>query len=153
MKKALFLSLLLIPASLRAAGAETFKLSRWFTMKACNGEAKCMGPIAEDKDKAAQTLTLEPFKKGGKEGWHAYDRNELVENGITFKSEIHVIKWKKPGKYKYYIYAMLRSGNREGKVLMQDLKSLKSFKEKTLTDKPVPIVGGTLQAQLVLGPQ
>lgn len=135
-----------------ATDAEPVSLSRYFAINTCDTSSQCTGPGAKNVESANLSLELVPFHKGTLAGWHARDQNSLAMDGVVFQSEIHLVKHAKPGKYAYYIYAMLRSGKRNGKIKTINLKSLKDLGVVVLTDEPVKTAGGTIQAQLVLGP-
>src|SRR5690242_9692973 len=127
--------------------AESVSLSRYFTIKTCYKNEECLGPTVKNIESANVKLNLSSFNKGGVSGLHAWDRSSMVEDSVPFKSEIHLIKHTKPGKYKYYLYAMLRSGKgRPGAVKMIHLKDLSELKDVVLTDDPIEFGGGTLQA-------
>lgn len=152
MKVFLFLLGFSIPSW--ATTNESVSLARYFTIKTCyEGQKECTGPVSKQLELANTDIELTPFKKGTSQGLDGWDRQTLTEENIAFNSEIHLIKHLKPGKYKYYIYVMLRSGKRNGKIKKIHLKELSDLKEITLTDEPVKFKGGTLQAQFVLGPK
>lgn len=134
-----------------AEAQETVSLSRYFTTKVCYSGGECVGPTAKNVGAANIQLKLAPFRKMDVQGKDAWEKNSVTEEGVTFKSEIHLIEYARPGKYKYYIYVMLRSGKREGVVKKFNMKSLDELKEVVLEDKPVKTSRGTIQAQLVLG--
>lgn len=148
-----FLLVLGFSVSSWAAENESVSLSRYFTIKTCYDGQGCVGPAAMQMESANSEIELKPFKKGNVQGVDGWDRQTLTESNIPFKSEIHLIKHSKPGKYKYYLYTMLRSGKRNGKIKTINLKELSDLKEITLTDEPVKVMGGTVQAQLVVGPK
>lgn len=148
MQLLLFLWLAAVPS----AHAEAFSLSRYFTVKTCFTNSGCVGPTAKSIESANQRIDLEPFHKSGLEGLDGWERTYVASDGVLFHAEIHVIKYAHPGKYKYYIYTMLRSGKREGKIKKVFLKELEDFKEFTISDRPIKTKNGTAQVQLVVGP-
>jgi hypothetical protein len=75
------------------------------------------------------------------------------EEGVPIRTEIHVIRRARAGKPRFYLYAMLRTGKRNGKIRTLDLRDPSDLKEVVLTDEPIRYPGGTLQAQLVIGPR
>jgi hypothetical protein len=136
-----------------ASASPTITLSRYLKFKTCHADRKdCIGPIAIDLEKANIELVLKEFFKGDG-GLTAQNLYETVKNGISFKSEIRVIK--KPNAEGYFFYMMLRSGpglKREGKVKTFSIKDLSQLTETIVSDSPIKFDGGTLQAELVLGP-
>lgn len=147
----LFIVFLLLSGAAQAAEEEVISLSRHFTLKTCDAEKHCVGPIAQNIEMSKVELKLTPFQKSTMKGLDGWDRNSLTEKGITFKSEIHLIKFAKPGKYKYYVYAMLRSGKRNGKIKKINFRELSDLKETIITDDPIKMKDATLQAQFVFG--
>ena len=136
-----------------ASEKESITLSGNFLFKTCRKGLECIGPRLQDPPyPEVAEIELSPFHKGkesGLEGWH---RDTVTEKGITFKSEIHIVKHAKPGKYQYYVYAMLRSGNRNGKVKKIKLKELSILGSTTITDDPIKYSeDGMIQAQYSFG--
>jgi hypothetical protein len=131
------------------ASAES--ISRYITIKTCNHAGECIGPTAKNLESANLDLEMQPAH-GKAEGHDAWDRQEITEAGVKIKSEIHVIRYKKPEKYTYYIYAMLRTGKRNGVIKTLSLKRWEDFKEFVLTDSPLKTANGTIHAQLAVGP-
>ncbi|MGZ3692725.1 MAG: hypothetical protein ACXWQO_00525 [Bdellovibrionota bacterium] len=140
-----------------AAEDVPFPLYRYFKIKTCTKEGKCSEFLS--KGLATREIELKmthSHSKGINGGSDGRDLNRIIENGIPFKSEIHIIRYKQPAKIAYYVYLMLRSGpgtKRHGKLKTFSMQDMSEFKEVTLTDDPIPFKGGTLQAQLVVGPQ
>jgi hypothetical protein len=144
----------IIQEASKAKERRSITLSRYLTIKTCyTGQNKCIGPVAKELDKANIEMVLEPFFKGDVEGEIAHDKHRIVENGVPFKSEIRVLK--KKNKEEYNIYMMLRSGpgvKRNGKVKTFTVIDLSKLSETKISDDPIKFDGGTLQAELVLGP-
>jgi hypothetical protein len=143
----------LLGLSLHAAQSEVLTLSRYFTVKTCYKDASCIGPVAKNIERANIQLELKPGKQGSAVASQAWDRAQVTDDGLQFKSEIHILKHKKPGPFKYTVLMKLRSGNRESKVQKLQLKSLKELDQTVISDEPIAFEGGTLQAQLVIGPK
>ena len=135
-----------ILAQLAPAQAPTFDLHRHVEITLCTPECN-----TEKMSSEAVHLDLEKFSGKG-DGWDAWDRTRNEIGDTVFKTEIHVVKHRRPEKFQYYIYAVVRTNNREGKILRWNLKNLKEFKERSLEDAPFAIEGGTMQMKLVLGP-
>lgn len=143
---------LLWSISARAETAEPVSLVRYFATTVCYAKENCVGPAVKNLEASQVTMQLEAFRKGNSSGWHAWDRNSLTESGVTLKSEIHVVKHAEPREFRYSIYAMLRSGKREGVVKTIYLKKMEDLRRIVLKDKPVKTGKGTVQAELVLDP-
>lgn len=125
-----------------------FDLHRHLELTICDPSGNCE---THRMSSEAVHFDLEKFSGKGK-GWDGWDRTRNEVNGITFKTEIHVIKHLNAGKYQYYIYAMIRSSTREGKLLRWNLKDLSELKERALEDAIIKFNGGTMQAKLVISP-
>ena len=139
------------PASSWAAETETVTVSRHFTFTTCDTSGKCSEQIAErsDTDVGEAILTLLPSGKVA--GLDAWDRNKVIIGDIVFQSEIHLIKYDHTGAYRYYLYAMLRSGRRHGKTRKIRFNDFSTVSRVVLADMPIHARSGTLQARLVFG--
>jgi hypothetical protein len=144
-----FLLIFFFPSFLTAEESEVIPLLRYFIISPCTAQRKCIAPEAKQLETAQVKLKLEPFSKGGK-GVHGWDKNSLTLNHITFRSEIHLIRWQTPKKSKFYLYAMLRSGKRNGKLKMIDFDELSEIQNVLLTDDPIKTKKGFLKAQLLI---
>lgn len=133
--------------------------ARYMTITVCyTGQKECIGPTVKNLEQANVKLNWEDFSKGTVDskpvrGSSAVDTLKLTENQVPFTSEIRVTKHE--GKSSTYVYLMLRSGQgtkRQGKVKTFEIADLSQLKETKLIDEPIKFDGGTLKAELVIGP-
>jgi hypothetical protein len=155
MSKFLFVFLFLVgvAAFAQTPEKETVSFSRYFTIKTCYTNKGCIGPVAKQIEAANTRIALTPFRKGDAMGEDGWDRQRLTEENIPFQSELHIMKHSNPGKHKFSLYVMLRSGKRNGVIKTFHFDDPEQIKQFTVTDKTIPFKGGVLQAQIVIGPK
>ncbi|MES2965066.1 MAG: hypothetical protein V4760_14365 [Bdellovibrionota bacterium] len=133
--------------------------SRYLMVTVCyKGHKDCIGPVVKNLEQANVKLQWENFSKGYVDskparGVTAVDKVNMIEGSVPFTSEIRVTKH--DGKKTTSVYMMLRSGagtKREGKVKTFEIPDLAQLKETKLSDEPIEFEGGTLKAELVVGP-
>ncbi len=130
------------------------KISRYFAITAClKNEAKCREPLNLDTENANIGMALLTYKKGDS-GITAGDKYRVVEQGIPFDSEIRVTK--KDGDSIYRFYVVVRSGGELKRTGVVKTFEVKAFEREmpinSVKDKPIEFPGGTLQAELFIGP-
>jgi hypothetical protein len=152
MKKIIFTSLFLLGCAEIAKGPPRPKntFSRNFAIKRCYQKNDCTGPIIDNPQNGNVEIKFTPFGKGGVRGMSWRDKNEMLKDGIVFSSVINIVKHESPKKEGYFIYIMLRSGNREGRVKTFNIHDLSELNNLSIEDFPIAYKDGTLQAQLIL---
>ncbi len=128
------------------------RFSRYITIETCYRRAKnCIGPVAKEIEKANVILAMEPFAKSYKNGLTVVDEVHVKEEDLPFQGEIRISKTDDG----YYVYMMLRSGvgtERHGRIKTFKIPDLSKLTEIVVEDDPITFKGGTLKAQLVMGP-
>lgn len=136
----------------RPATGHLIKFSRYIAIETCDKRAeKCAGPIPKEIEKANVILAMEPFAKSYKNGLTAVDQVQALEKDLPFRGEIRISKTDDG----YYVYMMLRSGpgtSRNGRIKTFKIQDLSQLTEIAVQDDPIAFRGGTLKAQLVMGP-
>jgi hypothetical protein len=146
--------ILILLLSCSATAEPASSLNRYLMITVCFDGGECLGPVAKDLENSSVDLKFESC--GGKcgKGASAVDRIRVVDEGVPFNAEIRVTRI--GGLDEYYVYTMLRSGptlKRHGKVKTFRIKDLAKFDEVRVKDEPIKFNGGTLKAELVVGPQ
>lgn len=140
------LLLTLLLAAFAHADDSTLTLSRHVEVRSCSSKKHCGEWRSLGEDPAL--LKLAPFGTGKRGGYDAWSRQSIKTSGTTIKTEIHFVRHKNAGPYKYFVYLMIRTGKHHGQTLGWNLHELTELRERALLDKR----SGKLQARLVIGP-
>lgn len=123
------------------------QISRYITINTCyTGQGKCIGRTVKNIEEANIKLDMQQGT--------ARDIYKLEDEGIVFQSDIRITK--KADQDEYLVYIMIHSGdrlNREARIKTFKIKDLSKMPITRVLDKPIKFKGGTLQAELVVGPR
>jgi hypothetical protein len=139
----LLLATVLAHAFPPSPGSVTFH--RRVEVRECYSRRQCSQWRSLGEDPA--TLPLQAFGKAGLSGFDGWSRQALRVHQTTVKTEIHLVRHATPGPYKYFLYAMIRTGKRHGQTLEWNLHDLNQIQQRALLDKP----SGRFQARMIIG--